>query len=35
MCTPPYNVPVATVADAGDRLQVAFAKTAADMGWTN
>ena len=33
MCTPPYNVPVETVVDAGRRMEAAFGKTAADMGW--
>ena len=29
----PYNVPVETVVDAGRRMEAAFGKTAADMGW--
>ena len=33
MCTPPYNMPVETVVDAGRRMEAAFGKTAADMGW--
>mmetsp|Transcript_13026 Transcript_13026/g.38791 ORF Transcript_13026/g.38791 Transcript_13026/m.38791 type:complete len:464 (+) Transcript_13026:651-2042(+) len=33
MCTPPYNVPPEVVTEAGDRMERAFAKTAAEMGW--
>lgn len=33
MCTPPYNVPVATVVEACARLERAFGDCAADMGW--
>ena len=33
MCTPPYNVPVDVVVEAGKRMEAAFAATTKDMGW--